>query len=495
MQDKLIKRQVILIGMLILHWVSAEAITQQGYVRTISRPNRSSERLQGVLIRVKGGHNTILSTETGDFAILMQELHNGDPYALSAVMKGGYQLAEQEMIGRSQAGSERVPLEVTMVSLSQLQEEKNAIAAKARAGVEKYYMERIQAIEQELSTQKLTTEQYERQIAALDDKLMQSEQQIEQMADRYARTDYALLDSVAGAIQQAIEQGDLDEAEQLIKQKGTLRDRQQRVADLQRAAAAQLQDLKQDYYHLHSIALSRFEPDSAALYLKQRADLDTTDAATQLDYAQFLNGYRRNRDLAFQYIQRAEQNVRHTDGLHSSLMLRVLNEKGNYLYQSAFFDDAVATYTDAVALSKEINGDNSQLTAGRIASLGASYYALKQYKKAMAQLNEAMRIYHIPGEEHPVSEATVLNTMGAIAMAQNDNATARGYLEQAVTILETVAPNDNSLPVILANIAIACKRLNENQLSADYYQRAYDASVRIFGEQNNFTKFILSKMQ
>lgn len=488
MQDKLIKRQVILIGMVMLQWVSAWAITQQGYVRTISRPNRSSERLQGVLIRVKGGHNTILSTETGDFAILLQELHNGDPYALSAVMKGGYQLAEQEMIGRQQAGSERVPLEVTMVSLAQLQEEKNAIAAKARAGVEKYYMERIQAIEQELSAQRLTTEQYEQQLAALDDKLMQSEQQIEQMADRYARTDYALLDSVAGAIQQAIEQGDLDQAEQLIKQKGTLRDRQQRVADLQRAAAAQLQDLKQDYYHLHSIALSRFEPDSAALYLKQRADLDTTDAATQLDYAKYLNEYLRDREEAYRYVLRAERQLLQRGEKESMLMLLVMNERGQYLYHAQQYVAAEETYQQAIALSTELNGAEHSITATRRINLGSIYYATGKIKEARKQLEEAVRIYHLPGQEDAVSEANALNGLGGIAFAEKKYEQARSYFEQSVAVLRKASPNNNTLPQTLGNLAAICTYTKDTDAASRYYQEAYEAAKRILGERNAFTQ-------
>lgn len=117
--------------------LSAAAITQQGFVRTISRPRHPGERLEGVLIRVRGNHNAVLSEQSGDFSLLLANVQNGDPYVLSAVMKSGYQLAEEELIGRQQSGSDRVPLEVTMVSLTQLQEDKSAIAAKVRASVEK----------------------------------------------------------------------------------------------------------------------------------------------------------------------------------------------------------------------------------------------------------------------------------------------------------------------------------------------------------------------
>lgn len=62
----------------------------------------------------------------------------------------------------------------------------------------------------------------------------------------------------------------MDAAEQLILRKGSLNDRRQLIADMQRDVLAQEQDLKQDYYHLYSIALCRFHSDSAMLYLKFR---------------------------------------------------------------------------------------------------------------------------------------------------------------------------------------------------------------------------------
>ncbi len=479
------KLYFILIGLSIN--LVAFAITQQGLVRTISRPNHPSENLEGVLVRVRGNHNAVISESTGLFSILMQELQNGDPYCLSAVMKSGYQLSEQDIIGRQQAGSDKVPLDVAMVSTAQLQAEKNAIADKAREGVERYYREQILAIEQALAKQQLTNEQYEQRIAELDNKLMQSEQQIEQMADRYARTDYALLDSVAGAIQSAIEQGDLDAAEQMILRKGSLTDRRQRIVDMRRDVKTQEQDLKQDYYHLHSIALSRFQPDSAAYYLQLRADIDTTDAAAQLDYAKFLNEYMRSTENAWYYTQRAERQVRKVDGEHSMLMLRVLNEKGQYLYKKQQFAMAASTLENALRLSTELFGKDHKYTASRRVCLGASYYGLKRYKEAKKQFNEALRIFHIEGQEDFITEANALNNLAAIAYVENDFVSAKTYFEQAALLLQAKAPNNSTLPSTLANLAGVYVRLNDKPAANRYYTEAYIAARNIFGEKNTFT--------
>lgn len=473
---------------LILWWgilasMTAAAITQPGFVRTISRPNHPSERLEGVLIRVRGNHNMVQSASTGDFSILLKELQNGDPYVLSAVMKSGYQLSEEELIGRQQAGSDRVPLELTMVSMAQLQMEKNAIAEKARAGVERYYMEQLTALESALSELRLTTEQYEQQMAALDEKLMQSQQQIEKLADRYARTDYALLDSMAGAIQMAIEQGDLDKAEQLILQKGSLANRRQRIQDMQRNLAVQSKDLKQDYYHLHTIALSRFQPDSAAYFLRLRADLDSTDAAAMLDYAQFLNEYGRDREEAFRYVQMAERHTRSG----SVEKIRVLNEKAVYYQRMGQPDEAVKMLEASRNVATELYGKNHQLVAGRRVNLGALYYLQGDYKKAKKQLDEAIHIYHLPEQTDSVTEAQALNNLAGIAAAKKDWKATRRYLEQAVAMLRQCAPNNNSLPAMEFSLANVCLAMGDKASAHSHYQSALASARRILGEHNPLT--------
>lgn len=474
--------------------LTASAITQQGFVRTITRPNHPSERLEGVMIRIRGGHNTILSTPAGDFSIIMQSLRNGDPYVLSAVMKSGYQLADQDMIGRQQSGSDRVPLELTMISSAQLQKEKDAIAAKARTGIERFYMEQLSAIEKELSEQKLTNEQYEQRIAELDNKLMRSEQQIEQMADRYARTDYSLLDSVAGAIQAAMEQGNLDEAAHLILQKGDLQNRRNHIQEMRRDLAIQSEDLKRDYYHLHSIALARFEPDSAAHFLQLRADLDTTDAAAQLDYIKFLQEYLHNPHEVLPYIQRAERQIRLAGDEHCELMLRLLNEKNVYYGRIEKKDESLKIIEDAITLSIELYGRNHKYVAGRRVNMGKTLYQMGKLKEAEKQLKEALRIYNLPGQTDSITEARTLTNLGAVTFKKNNYRQARQYFEESVSILNQCSPNDPSLPTILDNLGYLCALMKEPEQSSRYRHEAYETAARIFGEKHTFTQKLKSKI-
>ena len=87
--------------------------------------------MNGVSIRVRGGHNAVLSDAKGFFSMMMVGKKEGDAYALQQVQKQGYQLNDENMIGRRYAISSKVPLTIVMVSTKQLQADKQRIENNA----------------------------------------------------------------------------------------------------------------------------------------------------------------------------------------------------------------------------------------------------------------------------------------------------------------------------------------------------------------------------
>ena len=71
-----------------------QAQTQSGYVRTVSRPGVQSQRIQGVVVRVRGDYNPVLTDEQGSFGMLLPGLKNGQAYILGGVSKAGDFLLE-----------------------------------------------------------------------------------------------------------------------------------------------------------------------------------------------------------------------------------------------------------------------------------------------------------------------------------------------------------------------------------------------------------------
>lgn len=353
--------------------------------------------------------------------------------------------------------------------------------------LKKKYTEQLLAAEKALAAQELTIEQYEQRLLELDEKLMRSEQQIEKVADRYARTDYRLLDSIAGAIQYAIEQGDLEAAERMIDKKGSFQNRILQLHEKQREVAAVANDLKSDLYHKHTIALSRFMADTAAFYLRQRADLDSTDVLAQWEYAKFLNDYQREKELAFVYAKRAERQLLHTGDDRSLMMFRAQNEIGMYYNLSRQYDMAELYFKRSLSLCSELYGKDHKKVAGRLVNLGGVYYATGNFKEAKKLFNNALRIYHQPNQSDSITEAQTLSNLGAIAYAENHKSKAREYFEVAVQILRRCAPNHPTLPNIEYNLASICD-LQGDPSSQKYFQAAYEDARRILGEDHPFTK-------
>lgn len=196
--------------------MSAQAQTQQGYIKTIGRPNKKGEPLSNVSIRVKGAHNAVLSDEKGKFVLLMHGKKNGDSYALQQVRKSGYQLNDAGVIGRSFAFSDRVPHTIVMVSTSQLQKDKQRIENNAYRVAEKNYRKKLQELEQQMKEKAVTAEQYRKEIRRLQGNYEKYISLIGDMAERYARTDYNEMDSIDREINICIENGDLERADSLI---------------------------------------------------------------------------------------------------------------------------------------------------------------------------------------------------------------------------------------------------------------------------------------
>ena len=194
----------------------ASAQVQQGEVRTIGRPNQPGHALSGVTIRVRGGHNAVVSGSDGKFSISLPGSRDGDAFVLQQVQKQGYELQDRSVIGRRQVCSSRVPITILMLSTAQLQADKQRIEANAYRRAERNYHERTASLEQQLQQSRISEQQYRQQLAELQENYDKYLALISDMADRYARTDYDQLDSIDRVINICIEEGDLDRADSLI---------------------------------------------------------------------------------------------------------------------------------------------------------------------------------------------------------------------------------------------------------------------------------------
>ncbi len=231
-------KKLITLFIIVFFTAMAVAQSQQGYVKTIGRPEQPGVMLENVLLQAKGMFNATTSNETGEFSITVPGKKDGDPIVFLRVQKKGYVLKDKDLIGRSNVCSSRVPIIIQMVDSAQLQADKQRIEKNAQRVAEENYQKKLAILQQQKDSSELTAEQFRQELLKLEDQYEKYLSLIGDMADRYARTDYDNLDSIDREINICIENGDLDRADSLIH---TVFD-PETVLERNRAAKKEIQD-------------------------------------------------------------------------------------------------------------------------------------------------------------------------------------------------------------------------------------------------------------
>ena len=224
-------KKTLMIFLCLLSAVVASAQVQQGYVRTINRPDRQPVPVAHVTLNISGAPNAVLSNEEGVFSFNCI----GQSYRIMRVQKQGYQLIDKDVIGRQQPFSPSVRQEIVMVAQEDLEADKRRIEDKAYARAQADYERRLAEIQQQLATQEITEQQAAQAEVALGDNYQKYVEMIGDMAERYAMMDYEGISDLNRQILQCIENAELEKADSLINTKGSMEQRLQEIREQQQA--------------------------------------------------------------------------------------------------------------------------------------------------------------------------------------------------------------------------------------------------------------------
>ena len=468
-----------LLSLLLILSTTLSAQTQPGHVRTINRPDSPSENLSGVMLRVRGNHNAVVSGEDGGFALLMQGLEAGQPFALSSVFKSGYELREPEIIGRKQSFSTIVPLEIVMVSSQHLLQERMRIEEKARQNVETNYQNRLAALENSLAAAKISNNEYEAQLTALEEQYERFEPLIQTMSRYYALMDYDGRDTLSIRINQCIEAGNLDEAERLIKAKGAISDREKQLQELQALQDFLRKDLAEDCYHLFTINFERFQNDSAEYYICRRAELDTSNTEYQLRAGQFLMVYRAKYTDAEKYFRRALRQAEAQNGHLYGDVATALNELGQNYYYQRNYTQALPYLEQARDLREQLAGKQSVSMAESYSNIGALYLKQGNNKDAVKMLRNALKLYEqlLPASDPLTAQAR--NNLGNALFALKQYDDAKPLFQQALEDYTSRYGNKHYEVAIVYN-NLASIAFMQGQLSDA--EQLFEKALTIFSE-------------
>ena len=442
----------------------AMAQVQKGYVKSLGRPGVMGAALQGVSIRVRGVHNAVVSAQTGTFSIAMTGKKAGDAYALQSVKKAGYELIEAGMIGRNYAFSPSVTMQIVMVNSSQLQADKQRIENNAYKAAEKNYKAKMTALEKQLNAKKITAANYEKQVNDLQKQFEKYESLIEQMAEHYAKTDYDALDEKNKQINQLIENGELERAEEIINSmfdptealKKAKEDKQRidkqladanalmEEAERQRQEVLKRQAKDAEYlYQLFTIAYSKFEIDKAKEYITTRAELDPDMVEWQIFTGLF------------------------------------------YLEVMGDYDTAMMYNNRALAASQKQNGEESMQTALCYNNIASSHYYKKDYQKAISNFQKALGIWEKSlGEDYDVVAIAYDNVASVYKETGNYNE-AKKNLDKAFEIKKRLyGENNPSLATLYNNRGGLCEKQGDYECAAENYSKAFELYTALYGEKH-----------
>lgn len=424
---------------------SLNAQTQNGFVKTLGRPEKKGEALSGVSIRVKGAHNPVLSETDGTFSLLLPGLKNGDAYALQQVQKTGYELNEAGLIGQQNAFSDKVPLEIVMVSSKQLQADKQRIENNAYKVAEKNYNAKVKQLEKQIENNQISIEQYRKELNDLQAGFEKYQSLIDGLAEHYAHTDYDGLDEKEREINLCIENGDLERADSLIhllfdpldvlqRNKEALAKIDRQIAQAKdilakanedMAAVLKQQEKDAEYlYQLYTIALAKFDDEKAQYYIETRAELDTTNGRWQIDAATFFSSH-----LLFQksilYFSRAADIFRSSNREYDlSYALYGLGSQMQAASKNQRRKDPAAeeALNEAVEIQRRLAKDFpyvEQSLAIMMINLGEQYLATQRYEESERILEEAVEklrriVQYNPSEQFIYRLSHALNLLGEL---------------------------------------------------------------------------------
>ena len=486
---------LLLLSLFIFHLSPLQAQTQSGTVRTVTRPDAPSTTLQGVVVRLQGDYNPVMTDENGAFQVLMPGMKNGAPYAVAGINKGGFELREPELVGRQLPFSTSVPLEIVMVSRRQLQRDKQRIEQAARENIERYYEEQMNRLNAQLAQATLTNQEYEQRLSALETEYDRFEPLIEQMADRYARTDYTGLTETDRLIQQAIEQGDLNLAQQQILAKGDPAERERKIRRVEQLAQLQRDELAEDYYHLYSIHLTRMQNDSALHFLLRRAELDTTNAQWQLDAGAFYDLMDKQYDKALVLFRRALRYAEFNEGPNALRTAQAHNNIACALSNLQRHEEALPEHHMALDLYTRIYGAEHELTAARLTNIGVTYFQLAQPDSAQAYFSRAEAIYDAitqPDDAFALAKvhAQLLSNQATVDAHFGQLGSAYERLLKGLQIVPKQHAEQTQIE-LLKQAGVVAYMLQLTDDAASYWKQALDLALPFYGAQHTVTAELL----
>ena len=471
------------------------AQTQQGYVKTKGRLGNNGSviagtRLQGATVSVKGG-NSVLSGNNGTFSLSVPN----NNYFLQNVQKQGYVLTDPDVLSKQYAYSSN-PLVLVLELTNQQADDKLAAEQKIRRTLRRQLQDKEDEIESLKEQQKLTEEEYRKQLQELYAQQESNEKLISEMADRYSRMDFDEVDEFNRRISQFILDGKLTKADSLLNTKGDINSRAAILRQHQEANAheeqeikvkqkklqkskamtqKELEDLAQDCYSKFEIFKMQHHNDSAFYYIKLRSDLDATNVKWLMETGDFSRKYFANYTEVLELYKRAYSIATKIDSTDKAMIAYACNNIASTLTAMGEYDKAMCYYNEALGIQTQIGNGISLDLAKTYCDIGVLYYHMNKYDLAEEyMLKDYVITKELLGPNHK-EISTSYSNIAQIKFVKGDYDEAINYNNKALTIdINTYGESDVHVATLYNNQGLMFKKKGDETKDSTYYKKALD---------------------
>ena len=481
--------------------LAAGAQGQQGIVRTLERPGKPSVGLDGVTINVLEYSNAIVSKKGGKFSFTLKDRRQGDFYTISRIQKKGYSLVDKQMKGRRYAYSYTVPLEIVMVSDQQLENDKKRIEDKAYDKAKKSYDQKLASLQQQLNAKTISEQEYRTKYEQLSNDYNNYVQLIDQMAERYALTDYQGLSELNREILECVENAELERADSLINSKGDFDKREQELKQKQELRqksdefSRQLQqdidiekgDLIQDYYNKYAINAAAYRNDSAAYYLERLVKLVPTDVFWLKYTAGFIMSRVSDYPRAEHYYLQALEQAKLQYGEQSEEVGSIAVQLGLLYDNELDYDKAIEWHQKAIDILEPIVGTDNDDVSMAYTLIGRAHLYKEEVEPALEYTLKGLEIRQRMDSNDPqISQS--YNNLGVIYLQMDSLDKAMEFHKKALQIREQAyGPEDGSTALSYLNIGDLHIYNNEFVEAMEWFNKALAIYEKKFGPVNPYT--------
>ncbi len=423
-------------------------------------------------------------------------------FSVESVKKKGYQLYDPDLLGRTHSYSSN-DLLVVMDTPENVLEDRLAAVRKIRNTLQKQLNEKTNELAALKKQHKITEEEYQKKIQALQKAQDKNEELISEMAERYSTLDFEAMDDFRRRVAAYIQNGELTRADSLLNTKGSMEERCAELArerealrknaeDLRKRQEEQekgeahyakiLEDIAADCYNHFEICKLRHDNDSAAYWIELRACQDSTNVDWQLQAGRFIDDYIADYHKALRYYQRALHSAMVQEGEKCEHVATSYNNIGSVYSSQGDYPKALEMHQKSLGIWLDVLGANHPDVATSYNNQGLVYKSQGNYPKALEMYQKALDIWlDVLGANHP-DVARSYNNIGSVYDSQGNYPKALEMYQKALGIwLDVLGANHPDVATSYNNMGCVYHSQGNYPKALEMYQKSLDILLEVLG--------------